>query len=228
MEILRLEDVKYQYKGRNRYILNDINVELESGKIYVIIGKAGSGKSSLLAVMSGLDSYTSGKIKYKNKDLKDINKDIYRNSYVGSIFKDYNLLSRATVLDNILLPMSFKKGKEKNKTKSVNDILNIVGIDKSKLHVKVENLLEQDKKKIYIAKALCNNPDLIISDDIIENCDETEKQQIIDIFIELAHKYNKCVVLATNSYRATSYADELWGMNNGKLMFIKSRIKPNC
>ena len=221
--ILKMVDVEYKYKERNKLILKNINIEFEKGKVYVITGKSGSGKSVLLGIISGLDDCTNGNIIYKNKDLKTINRDVYRNSCIGAIFKYYNLLSNGTVLDNILLPMSINKEKEQNKRELIDDILKIVGFDKSKLNIKVDNLSEEEKKKIYIAKALSNNPDLIISDDIIENCDEKEEQTIIDIFLELAHKYNKCVIVATNSYKFASYADELWGMSNGKLMYIKSR-----
>lgn len=223
MMILKMIDVEYKYNGRNKLILKDINVEFEKGKVYVITGKSGSGKSVLLGIISGLDDCTSGNIIYKEKNLKDINRDVYRNSCIGAIFKDYNLLSNTTILDNILLPMREGKEKKPNKRELIDDILKIVGIDKSKLNIKVEKISDEEKKKVCIAKALCNNPDVIISDNIIENCDEKEEKIIIDIFIELAHKYNKCVIVATNSYRFGSFADELWGMSNGKLMYIKSR-----
>lgn len=89
--------------------------------------------------------------------------------------------------------------------------------------MKVENLIDEDKKKIYIAKALCNDPEIIICDDIIQNCDYETTNSIMNIFIELAHKYNKCVIIATNLYEFASNADELWGMNNGKLIYIKGK-----
>lgn len=221
--ILKMVDVEYKYKDRNKLILKNINVEFEKGKVYVITGKSGSGKSVLLGIISGLDDCTSGNIIYKEKNLKDINRDVYRNSCIGAIFKDYNLLSNTTILDNISLPINRKRKREPDKRELIEDILNVVGIDKGKLNIKVERLSDEEKKRVYIAKALSNNPDLIISDDIIENCDDKEEQTIIDIFIELAHKYNKCVIVATNSYKFASYADELWAMSNGKLIYIKSR-----
>lgn len=227
--ILKMIDVEYKYKNSNKLILKDINVEFEKGKVYVIKGKSGSGKSVLLGIISGLDDCTSGNIIYKEKNLKYINRGVYRNSCIGVIFKDYNLLSNTTILDNILLPMIDGRKKKQKKRELIDDILKIVGIDKSKLNIKVEKISDEEKKKVCIAKALCNNPELIISDDIIENCNDKEEKNIIDIFIELAHKYNKCVIVATNSYIFGSYADELWGMINGKLMYIKEgRVDRFC
>ena len=83
--------------------------------------------------------------------------------------------------------------------------------------------MEAEKKKVFIAKALCNDPDIIISDDIMEDCDEGIIEIIINIFCKLAYEYNKCIIISTNSYTCATYANELWGMNNGKLIYIRGK-----
>lgn len=81
--------------------------------MYVVIGKHQAGKSTLLSIISGLDDYTDGSIIYKGKDLRDINKDMYRNKDVGVIFKDYNLLNNETILENMFLPMRISENKKR-------------------------------------------------------------------------------------------------------------------
>lgn len=159
---------------------------------------------------------------YKGEDLKNINKNIYRSKCVGAIFKNHNLLNDATALDNIILTMLIARNKEKNKYDIVYEILQKVGIDKEKANCKVKDLSQYDKKRVCIARALSNNPDLIICDDIIKNTDDKSEKSLIDIFYKLASKDNKCIIIATTFYRVALCADELWGITNGKLMFVKS------
>lgn len=176
LSILKLIDINYKYEGSSNFVLKDVSVEFETGKMYVIIGKTRAGKSTLLSIISGIDDCTSGSIMYKGEDLKRINKNIYRSKYVGAIFKDYNLLNDATVLDNIILTMLIGGNREKNKNEIVYRILQKVGIDKDKANCKVKDLSNYDNKRVCIARALSNNPDLIICDDIIENTDDKSEK----------------------------------------------------
>ncbi|MCC0645272.1 ABC transporter ATP-binding protein [Clostridioides sp. ZZV14-6154] len=223
MVMLELIDVNYKYEGSNKYVLKDVSAKFEAGKMYVIIGKPRAGKSTLLSIISGLDDYTDGSIIYKGKDLRDINKDMYRNKDIGAIFKDYNLLNNETILENMFLPMRISENKKKNKKEIVYKILQKVGIDKEKVMDRVENLSYYDKQKVCIARSLSNNPDLIVCDDIIESTDDKSEESLINVFYNLAHKDNKCVIIATSSEEVALFADEIWGINNGNLMFIKSK-----
>lgn len=223
MAILKLEDVKYKFEGNNRYALKDINIEFEEGKIYSIIGQAGSGKSTLLSIISGLDNCTEGNIFYKDKNLKNINLDIYRSKNIGTIFREYNFIKNATVLDNIFMSMNLKRGTEKVKKQFIYNIMNELGIDKNKLNYKSEKLSYTDCMILSIVRVISNNTDIIVIDDITEDIDEKTEIYIMDIMKNLAHKHNKCIIISTNSKCVTSYADEIWGLNNGTLMYIKSK-----
>ncbi|WP_107572100.1 ATP-binding cassette domain-containing protein [Clostridioides difficile] len=225
MAILELINVNYKYEGSSKFVLKDVNAEFEIGKMYVIVGKNRAGKSTLLSVISGLDDCTSGSIIYKGEDLKNINKNIYRSKYIGSIFKNHNLLNDATVLDNIVLTMLIAGNKAKNKEDIVYDILKKVGIDKEKANCKVKDLSQDDIRRVCIARALSNNPELIICDDIIENTDDKGEKSLVDIFYKLASEDNKCVIITTTFDRIALYADELWGITNGNLMIVKSLEK---
>jgi putative ABC transport system ATP-binding protein len=115
MSLLSLKNVSYKYEDSNKEVLKDIDINFEKGKVFGIVGKSGAGKSTLLSLISGLDTCTKGELLYKDKNLKSLDRDIYRAKDVGVIFQGYNLLTNATALENILLSMNISGSKEKNK-----------------------------------------------------------------------------------------------------------------
>lgn len=221
MKVLSLKDVSYRYEGSEKDVFNDININFEQGKVYGIIGKSGAGKSTLLSLISGLDTCKSGEILYKNKNLKTLDRDLYRSKDIGVIFQGYNLLLNATAKENILLSMNISNSNEKNKDKYVYDLLQDVGIDSDKANRKILNLSGGEQQRIGIARALSHNPDIIIADEPTGNLDNETEEKIMEILISLAHEHHKCVIIVTHSKKVCTYIDEIWGLKSGKLLFIK-------
>ncbi|HBI94369.1 MAG TPA: ABC transporter [Terrisporobacter glycolicus] len=221
MKVLSLKDVSYRYEGSEKDVFNDININFEQGKVYGIIGKSGPGKSTLLSLISGLDTCKSGEILYKNKNLKTLDRDLYRSKDIGVIFQGYNLLLNATAKENILLSMNISNSNEKNKDKYVYDLLQDVGIDSDKANRKILNLSGGEQQRIGIARALSHNPDIIIADEPTGNLDNETEEKIMEILISLAHEHHKCVIIVTHSKKVCTYIDEIWGLKSGKLLFIK-------
>lgn len=221
MNILTLEKVVYQYEGTSKRVLKEINIDFEMGMIYVIVGKSGAGKSTLLSLISGLDTATGGCIYYNGKDMKTLDRDKYRAQNIGVIFQGYNLLTNATALENIILSMNISGSKEKDKQRYALDILQKVGIDEETANRKVLKLSGGEQQRVGIARALSHNPDIIIADEPTGNLDSDTEENIMHILQELAHDANKCVIIVTHSQSVSNYADELWGLNQGNLVFIK-------
>jgi len=221
MKVLSLKDVSYRYEGSEKDVFNDININFEQGKVYGIIGKSGAGKSTLLSLISGIDTCKSGEISYKNKNLKTLDRDLYRSKDIGVIFQGYNLLLNATAKENILLSMNISNSNQKNKDKYVYDLLQDVGIDSDKANRKILNLSGGEQQRIGIARALSHNPDIIIADEPTGNLDNETEEKIMEILISLAHEHHKCVIIVTHSKKVCTYIDEIWGLKSGKLLFIK-------
>lgn len=221
MSLLSLKDVSYRYEGAKRDVFDNINIDFEKGKVYGIIGKSGAGKSTLLSLISGLDTCKSGEVLYNDSSLKNIDRDLYRANDIGVIFQGYNLLLNATAKENILLSMNISNSKQENKDKYIDDLLQDVGIDSDKANRKILNLSGGEQQRIGIARALSHNPDIIIADEPTGNLDNETEEKIMDILVSLAHKHNKCVIIATHSKKVCSYLDEIWGLKSGKLLFIK-------
>ena len=219
--ILRLEDVDYQYKDGNKKVLQNINIEFEKGKLYVIMGKSGAGKSTLLSLISGLDLCIEGKILYKDQEMNKLDRDDYRAKSIGVIFQNYNLLLNATALENIMLSMNISGVKDKDKKKTALELLRRVEINNETAERKILKLSGGEQQRVGIARALSHDPDILIADEPTGNLDNETEENIMHIFRLLAHKENKCVIIVTHSRNVSRYADELWGLNNGKIVFIK-------
>lgn len=221
MKMLMLKNVSYSYQGALNKTLNDISIEFRKGKLYCIVGKSGAGKSTLLSLISGLDVCTKGEIIYNGKDIIQLNRDDYRAKNIGVIFQGYNLLTNATALENIVLSMNISECKEKNKRDFALNVLEKVGIDKEMASRKILKLSGGEQQRVGIARAIVHKPDIIIADEPTGNLDEDTEGKIMDILLNLAKKENKCVIVVTHSKTVSKYADELWGLNQGRLVFVK-------
>ena len=219
--ILTMQNVSYQYEGAKKTVLKGINAEFEAGKLYVIMGKSGAGKSTILSLLSGLDTATEGSIQYEGADLKRTDRDKYRAQDIGVVFQGYNLLLNASALENILLSMHVSQCPEKNKKAFALNRLADMGIDEDTAKRKVLKLSGGEQQRVGIARALAHDPKVIIADEPTGNLDGDTEKSIMDIFTKLAHGQNKCVIIVTHSRQVAKYADELYGLNGGKLVLIR-------
>lgn len=221
MSILKLNNVSYKYEGENKEVLKDISFEFEQGKLYTIMGKSGSGKTTLLSVISGLDLATSGDVFWNNSNLKNISRDEYRAKYIGVIFQGYNLLTNATAIENIVLSMDISGNNEKNKKQFALELLKKIGINNEKANKKILKLSGGEQQRIGIARALSNNPDIIIADEPTGNLDYDTEKGIMKILKDLAHKQNKCVIVVTHSKNVAMYADESLNITAGSITTVR-------
>lgn len=221
MNVLTLENVSYKYEGTTKQVLKNISMDFEPGNVYVIMGKSGAGKSTVLSLISGLDLPTNGDVLFKGKSLKQLDRDDYRAKSIGLVFQGYNLLTNATALENIVLSMSISKSAEKNKKQFALALLQKVGIDEETANRKVLKLSGGEQQRVGIARALSHNPDILIADEPTGNLDGDTEQNIMEILQKLAHEETKCVIVVTHSKQVSKYADELWGLNQGNLVFVK-------
>lgn len=216
--VLKLENVSYRYKDakKDEYIFKDLSYEFESGKVYAIKGKSGSGKTTLLSLISGLEKRYEGKIYFHDKDLSKVNLDKYRNSDIGIVFQSYNLLIHLTAGENIVLSMDINKLKVKNKKERAIELLKKVGLKEEHCKRRVLRLSGGEQQRVAIARSLSYNPSLIIADEPTGNLDRDTENDIVEIFRELAHKENKCIIIVTHSDNVSSKADVVFELKGKK------------
>ncbi|WHY79761.1 ABC transporter ATP-binding protein [Neobacillus sp. WH10] len=221
MSLLHVKDVHYRYEGAKNTVLKDINATFEKGKIYAIVGKSGSGKTTLLSLLAGLDICTEGEIVYNGQNLKKIDRDNYRAKSIGVVFQGYNLLINVTAVDNVMLSMNISGVAVRDKKEYVYQLLENVGINRDTANRKVLKLSGGEQQRVGIARALSHTPDIVIADEPTGNLDSKTENGIMNIFTNLAHQEDKCVIIVTHSKSVASYADEILGIKDGKMQLVK-------
>ena len=205
MSVLSLKNISFSYDRTP--VLRDISYDFEKGKIYCIIGKSGAGKTTLLSLLSGLAEPSAGDILYDGKSISEIDKYTFRSKYIGVVFQSFNLITKYTALENVVLSMDVSGCKIKNKKQKALDLLDSVGLDDDEANRRVLKLSGGQQQRVAIARALSYDPDIILADEPTGNLDRDTQQDIMDIFRELANA-GKCVILVSHSAEVANMCDE--------------------
>ena len=215
---------KYE-KNKSIKVLNDITFNFEPGKTYSIMGPSGSGKSTLLNLLSLIDNPTAGSIEISNNKIKSNNKvknDLIRAKKIGIIYQDKNLLSDFTALENVYLP-NLLVSKEKQKSiELAKKLIKNVGMS-SRINHFPNELSGGENQRIAIARALINDPDIILADEPTGNLDSDNAKLIFKILFNLKNK-NRIIIFATHNRYFANMADCKIMMNDGNIQIINATI----
>lgn len=204
MAVLELQNISFSYDRTP--IIRDLSYEFEKGNIYCIVGKSGAGKTTLLSILSGLATPNKGSIIYDGKDVKNIDKYDFRSKYIGVIFQSYNLLTKFTAAENVVLSMEIAGVKGKGKKEKAMKLLDSVGLDESEANRRILKLSGGQQQRVAIARALSYDPDIILADEPTGNLDGDTQREIMEIFRELADN-GKCVILVSHSPEVAAMCD---------------------
>ena len=215
---------KYE-KNKSIKVLNDITFNFEPGKTYSIMGPSGSGKSTLLNLLSLIDNPTAGSIEISNNKIKSNNKvknDLIRAKKIGIIYQDKNLLSDFTALENVYLP-NLLVSKEKQKSiELAKKLIKNVGMS-SRINHFPNELSGGENQRIAIARALINDPDIILADEPTGSLDSDNAKLIFKILFNLKNK-NRIIIFATHNRYFANMADCKIMMNDGNIQIINATI----
>lgn len=220
MSVLSLQNISFSY-GRTP-VLKNISYNFEKGKMYCIIGKSGAGKTTLLSLLSGLASPSAGSIIYDGKDIAKIDKYTFRSKYIGVVFQSFNLITKYTALENVILSMDVAGYKAAKKRARALELLDSVGLDEDEANRRVLKLSGGQQQRVAIARALSYDPDIILADEPTGNLDRDTQKEIMDIFRELANQ-GKCVILVSHSPEVAEMCDERY-----ELTKISGKTKKNA
>ena len=205
MALLSLQNISFSYDKTP--VLKDISYDFEKGKMYCIIGKSGAGKTTLLSLLSGLAKPTAGDIIYDGKSISKIDKYTFRSRFIGVVFQSFNLITKYTALENVILSMDVSGAKIKNKKQRALELLDSVGLDEDEANRRVLKLSGGQQQRVAIARALSYDPDIILADEPTGNLDRDTQKEIMDIFRELTNQ-GKCVILVSHSPDVAEMCDE--------------------
>ena len=219
--ILRIHDLNKEYGKNDSYqkVLDNISIEFKSGEFVCILGESGSGKSTFLNVIGGLDSNYDGSVTINNLNLKYIDIDNYRKENIGFIFQNFNLINSLSVIENIILPIDKYRISYKEKRKRAIELLkklNIYNIRKKKIN----DLSGGQKQRVAIARALINNPSIILADEPTGALDEKNGESVLKILKEI-HETGKLVIVVTHSKKVIDYSTRVINIKDGKIEYDK-------
>ena len=204
MAILSLQNICFSYGVTP--VLQDVSYEFEPGKMYCIVGKSGAGKTTLLSLLSGLANPNSGKILYNGEDVTKIDKYKFRSKYIGVIFQSFNLITKFTALENVVLSMDIAGVRGGGKKAKAMELLESVGLDEDEANRRVLMLSGGQQQRVAIARALSYGPDIILADEPTGNLDTDTQREIMEIFRKLADE-GKCVILVSHSPEVAKLCD---------------------
>ena len=207
MSVLEMNNIRYSYDNK-RNVLNGINMALEEGKMYAILGQSGCGKTTLLSLLGGLDSPVDGQILYDGQDIEKLGLANHRKNNVAFIFQSYNLIDYLTPKENVALTAKL----------SPQPILERVGLTEEECKRNVLKLSGGQQQRVAIARALASDTKVILADEPTGNLDEDTAAEIISILKECAHEMNKCVIIVTHSNDLAKQADTIFRVKKGKLI----------
>ena len=205
MAVLSLNNICFSYKDTP--VLNDVSYDFERGKMYCIIGKSGAGKTTLLSILSGLAKPKSGSIMYDGRNIKKIDKYKFRSKYIGVIFQSFNLITKFTALENVILSMNIAGYRQRKKSDKALELLKSVGLDENEANRRVLKLSGGQQQRVAIARALSYDAEIILADEPTGNLDSETQNEIMAIFRALADS-GKCVILVSHSPEVAAMCDE--------------------
>lgn len=203
---LHTKNIGYWYTNNpDDYLFKDINLSFERGKIYAILGQSGTGKTTFLSLLAGLDSPKAGKIYLDDKDINKSGLSNYRKNAVSTIFQAYNLMTYMTARQNVQTALEITNTIVDNA--KIEELFELVGIPKEMIDKPVLQLSGGQQQRVAIVRALATNHDVIIADEPTGNLDEETTQDIVNIFKEIAHQQNKTVIIVTHETAVAKETD---------------------
>lgn len=221
MNVIELKDIvkSYAMGDTTVYALNHLTVSFEKGKFTSIVGPSGSGKSTLMNVLGCLDRPTSGEYILEGKNIARYTDDELahtRNARIGFVFQSFNLLSRLSAVDNVALPLIYAGVDLKERTERAEKALTEVGLG-ARLYHKPNEMSGGQRQCVAIARALINDPAIIMADEPTGNLDTKSTLEIIDIFEKLNHM-GKTVIMVTHEPELADMTQRILTIRDGKLI----------
>lgn len=207
------EDVKTE-------VLKDLNFSIDEGEFVAIIGPSGSGKSTLMHILGALDTPTSGQYILDGKNIARLTEDQQadiRSQKIGFVFQSFNLLARATVMRNVILPLVYAGVAPDKRNAMAEKVLFDASMDKERFYNRSNQLSGGQMQRVAIARALVNNPPIILADEPTGNLDQKTGRAVLDTFREL-NKSGRTVILITHDRYVAEHANRIIEIRDGKII----------
>lgn len=211
----------YQTKYQKTQALSEVSCSFERGKVYAITGKSGSGKSTFLSLLAGLDVPTEGTLNIEGKDMRKINRDAYRLNRASVIYQAFHLFPLLTVLENVMFPMELQHVPKKEAKARAQEYLKKVDLPET-LYKKMPSMISGgEQQRVAIARAIASGGEILLADEPTGNLDSQNEKVIVELLCKLAHEDNYAVIVVTHNEAVAAAADVVYGMLDGALSVVR-------
>lgn len=222
-KIMEAEKVGYIYQSKYQKTkaLTEVSCSFEQGRVYAITGKSGSGKSTFLSLLAGLDVPTEGTLYIDGKDIREIDRDAYRMNRASVIYQAFHLFPLLTVLENVMFPMQLQHISKSEAQTRAREFLAKVGLPDS-LYGKMPNMISGgEQQRVAIARAMASGGQILLADEPTGNLDSQNERVIVELLCKLAHEENYAVIVVTHNEKVAEAADTVYGMLDGALEVVR-------
>ena len=209
----------YKYGHGKAIALSDIHLHINKGELVAIVGPSGAGKTTLVHIIGGLITPDQGEVRINGQRLSrrsDRSLSRYRNATIGFIFQNFNLLPQYTALENVTVPLIVAGMRRRKRNKLARQYLKAVGLEKQIRH-KATELSGGERQRVSIARALVNQPQIIIADEPTGSLDSVRGQEIMSILLRLAHEHDITILMVTHDEQLAKKADRIIRIRDGQV-----------
>ena len=223
MNILQADHVSYSYRTKYQKVdaVRDVSCTFEQGGFYAIIGESGSGKSTFLSLLAGLDVPSEGEIYVQGQSLNQMDRDAYRLNQASVVYQSFHLFPLLTALENVMLPMEFKKIRKKEAADRAEKLLLRVGLTERSFRQFPKMMSGGEQQRVAIARAVAAGGEIILADEPTGNLDSENEQKIVELLKELAHEDGYTVIVITHNQKVAEETDHVFRMSDGKMEQVR-------
>jgi putative ABC transport system ATP-binding protein len=212
--MLEAKNIGYWYDKPENPLFEHVNLEFEPGQMYAVIGSSGSGKTTFLSLLAGLDNPKVGEIEFDGENLSEIGLTNYRRKDVSIVFQAYNLLGYLTAYQNLQSAMAIAGTEVENQREYIVQCLEQVGLNEQQIFKPVTKLSGGQQQRVAIVRAIVTQSDVIVADEPTGNLDTQNAEDVISLFKDIAHAENKIVIIVTHEMKVAEACDVVYELNN--------------
>ena len=228
-KVIEVKDLYKLYKLGDSVVraLNGVSLEIYEGEFCAIVGTSGSGKSTMLNMLAGLEKPTKGEVVIDGQHIENLKEDQlvkFRREKVGFIFQSFQLLGSMNALENVALPLSFRGVPKAERLKRADQMLDLVKLKKHKKHLP-NQMSGGQQQRVGVARALVVDPKIIFADEPTGNLDSRTSREVMALMQQVVRKQKKTLVMVTHDDHLAGYADRIFHIIDGKIVKVEENRK---